>query len=257
MSEQTDDRGELRRLLGTSFAKVAGQYASSRPRYPIDAVRRSISTSDTVIELGAGTGLLSGTIKEIGPRVHVGTDISTEMLGELSRAGFPGKIVAAKAEELPFRSNTFSVAIAGQAMHWFDLDKALPEIYRVLTPGAKLAMIWNRRDQALDWVREFDRVTEAYVVDSAGEDIGAKIASTGLFTNLKLYTSSIRHVLSADRAPDLIASFSHVSTMDKNAQRETIEAAVKILTRSARDGLNVVIPYITEVYITTSLKPDA
>ncbi len=257
MCGQFDDRGELQRLLGTSFAKVAEKYARSRPRYPVDAVRRSVSTSDTVLELGAGTGLLSGIIGEIGPRVHVATDISTEMLSELSWAGFQGEIAAAKAEELPFRSDTFSVAIAAQAMHWFELDKAIPEIYRVLTPGGKLAMIWNHRDQSLDWVREFDRVTEAYLVDSVGSDIGAKIASSGLFTNPKLYNSSIRHVLSANGATDLIESFSHVSTMDEKTRQETTEAALKILTRNARDGLSVVIPYITEIYVAISRKPEA
>jgi SAM-dependent methyltransferase len=42
--------------------------------------------------------------------------------------------------------------LCGQAMHWFDLDRALPEIGRVVRPGGVLAGLWNLEDDRVGWV---------------------------------------------------------------------------------------------------------
>jgi SAM-dependent methyltransferase len=42
--------------------------------------------------------------------------------------------------------------LAGNAMHWFDMDVAGPEIARVLAPGGTLAGLWNTLDDRVDWI---------------------------------------------------------------------------------------------------------
>jgi SAM-dependent methyltransferase len=53
---------------------------------------------------------------------------------------------------MPLPDASVDAVLAGQAMHWFDLDRAIPEIARVLTPGGVLAGLWNVDDDRVGWV---------------------------------------------------------------------------------------------------------
>lgn len=43
---------------------------------------------------------------------------------------------------------------AAQSFHWFANDRSLSEIHRVLVPGGKLGLVWNKRDYSVHWVKE-------------------------------------------------------------------------------------------------------
>jgi SAM-dependent methyltransferase len=49
--------------------------------------------------------------------------------------------------------------LAGNAMHWFDMAVAGPEIARVLAPGGILAGLWNVIDNRVEWVAGLERVS--------------------------------------------------------------------------------------------------
>ena len=74
------------------------------------------------------------------------------MLAELRRR-VPGVTAApGRAEAIPLPDQSVDAVLAGQAAHWFDLDRALPEIARVLTPGGVFAGLWNADDDRVGWV---------------------------------------------------------------------------------------------------------
>jgi hypothetical protein len=65
-----------------------------------------------------------------------------------------------RAVDLGAGTGKLTAVLAGQAMHWFDLDRALPEIARVLTPGGVLAGLWNVEDDRVGWVAELAEMSK-------------------------------------------------------------------------------------------------
>jgi SAM-dependent methyltransferase len=55
--------------------------------------------------------------------------------------------------------------LAGNALHWFEMDVAGPEIARVLAPGGTLAGLWNVFDNRDDWVARLERVGGSAAID--------------------------------------------------------------------------------------------
>ncbi len=135
---------------------AAGQYAQHRSGYAEAAIRWCLAPVSgarpvRVVDLGAGTGILTGALARLGADV-VAVEPDQAMLAELRRQ-LPGvRAVAGSAEALPLPGQSVDAVLCGQAMHWFDLDRALPEIARVLTPGGVLAALWNVDDDRVGWV---------------------------------------------------------------------------------------------------------
>ena len=111
----------------------------------------------TVLELGAGTGKLTAQLVELGHDV-VATDPDKAMLDRLVRNLPEVRTIEAHAEELPVGDRAFDAVVAAQAFHWFDLDRALPEMARVLKPGGRIGLAWNQRDESIPWVRRLGKI---------------------------------------------------------------------------------------------------
>jgi SAM-dependent methyltransferase len=135
---------------------VAAQYARYRPDYAEAAIRWCLAPVSgaqpvRVADVGAGTGILTGALARLGADV-VAVEPDQAMLAELRRQ-LPGvRAVEGTAEALPLPDQSVDAVLCGQAMHWFDLNRALPEIARVLTPGGVFAGLWNVDDDRIGWV---------------------------------------------------------------------------------------------------------
>jgi SAM-dependent methyltransferase len=55
--------------------------------------------------------------------------------------------LAGSAEQIPLPDASVDAVFAAQAFHWFDHERALPEIGRVLRPGGVFAIVWNGPDE--------------------------------------------------------------------------------------------------------------
>jgi SAM-dependent methyltransferase len=88
-----------------------------------------------VLDIGCGTGMLSGKLADRGFRA-LGVDPSLASL-HVHRNNFPNiPVVAADAEHLPLATATFAAVLSlGTWRHIFDLDQATAEAARVLQQG--------------------------------------------------------------------------------------------------------------------------
>ncbi|TGB14639.1 class I SAM-dependent methyltransferase [Streptomyces sp. MZ04] len=153
------DKSE-RLLHSSSFGAAAAAYAEHRPDYAQAAVRWAVEPAPgaRVLDLGAGTGKLTATLVELGADV-VAVEPDPAMLTELRRALPTVRALPGSAEAIPLPDASVDVVLAGNAMHWFDMAVAGPEIARVLAPGGILAGLWNVMDDQVDWVAGLARVS--------------------------------------------------------------------------------------------------
>jgi SAM-dependent methyltransferase len=149
-----------RRRHASSFGAAASAYAEHRPDYAQAAVRWAVERASglRVLDLGAGTGKLTATLVAVGADVTA-VEPDPAMLTELRRALPDVRALPGSAEAIPLPDASVDAVLAGNAMHWFDMAIAGPEIARVLVPGGILAGLWNVMDDRVDWVAGLARVS--------------------------------------------------------------------------------------------------
>jgi len=162
-AESQTDR-EYRHTHGSSFGTTAAAYAEYRPGYAEAAVRWALEPAGTrepprVLDLAAGTGKLTATLVRLGAEVTA-VEPDPAMLAELRRELGSVRSLPGSAEDIPLPGASVDAVLVGQAMHWFDLDRAIPEIARVLTPGGVLAALWNVDDDRTGWVARLAEISK-------------------------------------------------------------------------------------------------
>ncbi|GAA3114359.1 class I SAM-dependent methyltransferase [Streptomyces rectiviolaceus] len=153
------DQGE-RALHSSSFGAAAVAYAEHRPNYAQAAVQWALehAPGPRVLDLGAGTGKLTATLVALGAEV-IAVEPDPAMLTELRRSLPAARALSGSAEAIPLPDASVDAVVAGNAMHWFDMAVAGPEISRVLTPGGILAGLWNVMDDQVEWVAGLARIS--------------------------------------------------------------------------------------------------
>ncbi|WP_030272244.1 class I SAM-dependent methyltransferase [Streptomyces sp. NRRL B-24484] len=154
-----------RSLHASSFGAAATAYAEHRPDYAQAAVRWTLDPvpGPRVLDLGAGTGKLTAGLLALGAEV-VAVEPDPAMLAELRRSLPDVRALQGNAEAIPLPDASVDAVLAGNAMHWFDMAVAGPEIARVLAPGGVLAGLWNLLDDRVGWVAGLARTAGSAAV---------------------------------------------------------------------------------------------
>jgi SAM-dependent methyltransferase len=234
---EADSREAERLRRASSFGAAAAQYARHRPGYAQAAIRWCLAPVGgaqpaRVADVGAGTGILAGGLARLGTDV-VAVEPDREMLAELRR-GLPGvRAVEGSAEALPLPDQSVDAVLCGQAMHWFDLDRALPEIARVLTPGGVFAGLWNVYDDRVGWVAEIaglsgndTTLSRWHAAPPADSEQQVLRAGSRWFTPVEEGEFGNGQVRSADSLVATVGTYSRILLMDE-AERASTFAAIR------------------------------
>ncbi|MBM9503489.1 class I SAM-dependent methyltransferase [Actinacidiphila acididurans] len=169
-----------RRLHASSFGAAAVAYAEHRPDYAQAAMRWALEPAPgpRVLDLGAGTGKLTAALVALGADV-IAVEPDPAMLAELRRS-LPGvRALSGSAEAIPLPDASVDAVLAGNAMHWFDMAVAGPEIARVLAPGGVLAGLWNLMDDRVEWVAGLARAGGSAAVGPRDTPAAWRAATAG------------------------------------------------------------------------------
>lgn len=128
---------------GRAYDAFMGRY--SRPLGPLFADAAGVAVGQHALDVGCGTGALTGElVRRLGADHVAGCDPSP-MLQEC-RARYPDvDLRAGRAEELPFDDDSFDLALAQLVMHFVtDADRSAAELQRVVRPGGTVAVnVWD------------------------------------------------------------------------------------------------------------------
>jgi SAM-dependent methyltransferase len=236
--------------LSRAFGPVAQAYDRGRPDFPPEAVAwlvgREPGRAASVLELGAGTGKLTRPLVELGHDVHA-SDPDPAMLAVLQKhlPDVPTSVTG--AEDIPLPDRSVDVVVAGQAFHWFDHARALPEIARVLRPGGHVALAWNLRDERIPWVRKLGRALGS---SAATENAGSTdaLVQSGLFGFVEDATFPFWQGVDRETIVDMAASRSYVATLDEAEREERLEAVRELYRDYGRGMDGMQIPYDCRCY---------
>jgi SAM-dependent methyltransferase len=145
------------------WSRTSLDYAAHRPGPPqrlfeLLAALGVGRPEQRALDLGTGTGLVARELARRGATVS-GIDVAPGQIEAARQSaadeGLAIDFVVAAAEACPFAAASFDVAIASQCWMYFDVERTLAELRRVLAPGGRLVTTH------FNWLPRLDEIARA------------------------------------------------------------------------------------------------
>jgi SAM-dependent methyltransferase len=243
------------------FGAVADAYQRCRPSYPAEAVAWladgcAINAGSIVCDLGAGTGKLTRLLEPFAGTI-VATEPLVPMLAVCRRDRPETPAVAAVAEAMPFGRATFDAVTVAQAFHWFDVDHAFGELYRVLRPHGRIGVLWNDWDTSVEWTAHLrDLVarcgpSEHWVRGHLHEHwLHDTLALDDRFGPVQRACFPHTHPASPEEVVERVATAAHIAAKPDSERAAILDEALRILDdhRGTHGRARLEFPYRTHAY---------
>lgn len=132
------------------WGKTSSDYAKFRDIYPEmfykKIVERNLCVNgQRVLDIGTGTGVLPRNMYRYGAK-WTGTDISENQISEAKRLANESNMVidfyAVATENVDFPDHSFDVITACQCFWYFDHERVMPKLARMLKPDGRLLILY-------------------------------------------------------------------------------------------------------------------
>lgn len=156
ITQNNIDRGKA-----FDWGRTSADYARFRDIYPQEfydrIVKRGLCISgQSVLDIGTGTGVLPRNMYRFGAK-WTGTDISENQIAhaKMLSQGMDIDYFTLSAEELDFPDGSFDVITACQCFWYFDHEKIMPILHRVLKENGSILVLY------MAWLPYEDKVAGA------------------------------------------------------------------------------------------------
>jgi SAM-dependent methyltransferase len=248
MSQAPEVDAVTRAQRASSFGQVADEYERGRPGYPREAIEWLLGGEPLdVLDLGAGTGKLTGALLDAGHRV-VAVEPLASMRAILAERLPAASALEGSAEALPLADRSVDAVAVGAAFHWFDRAAALAEIERVLRPPGVFGLLGNGFDTSLLWVARVREILGPPALERpghwpSGEELAARFA--------EIEEREFAHAQRVDRVRlrDLALSRSGIAIMSPDEREDVLGRLDELWRREPElDGrTEASLPWLTRV----------
>ena len=215
------------------FGLAPDVYEGARPDYPQSAVswlveKMGLGPSQTVIDVGAGTGKLTRHLVALGAKA-IAVEPLPGMRAKLADVVAETGILEGTAEAIPVPDGSADRVTVGQAFHWFRFDEALGELHRVLRPGGSLGLVSNDRDLEQPLQAALNGIVHRNERHAKAEEWQAALDETPFFTRPERRCFRWGDTWDAERLVAFASSLSEIASLPAGAREAKLEE-VRALT---------------------------
>ena len=138
--------------------RISADYAKFRDIYPREFYEKIVARNlclkgQNDLDLGTGTGVLPRNMYRYGAK-WTGTDISENQIeqAKILSKGLNIDYIPMSAENLDFPDNSFDVITACQCFWYFDHNKIMPNLHRILKNDGRILVLY------MAWLPYEDRI---------------------------------------------------------------------------------------------------
>ncbi len=240
------------------FTGRAAAYSKYRPGYPAEILNIlkpeiGFGQDETVADIGSGTGLLSKLFLQNGNPVF-GIEPNDEMRSwaEQSFSSFPNFVsVRGSAENTTLTDSSVDLVTVGQALHWFDRQRATTEFARILQKNGHVCIAYNDRNKDDSFMQGYEVIIAKHArnranVPAIGDDYLSKFFRDGMY---RKFTLRNEQFLDFEGLLGRIASASYMPNVTDKERFQALKNDASLLFKASGQTGRVRLLYDTVILL--------